>query len=493
MNFVSFIVRGAHGPQQEYRRDNYDPDSVKVVGNTGTFSGKTVTSEKGKYAETTIDGAVKVKTVVDKIRSEAKSFWSEQHQNCMITFTVTLIGGIAGIAGAIALGVLCPHLLPVALAVGAVALGIFAGSFFFLYRGLEAKHQLAQWHDPVANTLEQRQLVKEKGFYYAFISDLKEKNILHPKEVEGLWHNSMEDYYDKFTSILPDSKSGKVSLIREFMTKSPLNQKAFAHTFGSEAAGAKDFKELSDTFGSVKVQYQDIRRQTEDFRHSVRAEKERALNENNRQRDSMLVPYQALIVPRRMALQLRSVSTQGIIKTGRAALNRISTTSHGRRGHVVDRSGRSVVGSRSGRSVVGSRQFERDIVAQRIVLQGINRKLRQLDLMYAAMTAPIQALHRRNVNAINQWAQWELKGIQDGEDEMLLNFFKPIKALLNEYKELNGNYEEQHLVIDHDVNDLVEGIHPMASAPPLEDVYTPPAYNSNWGGVVTESDWGNLS
>lgn len=281
MSFVSYLVYGPYGPQEEYRRDYYEPDAVYSDQSTGNFSGRIVSTRViDKYEEINIDNAITVKTVANDILNDAKGFWSKQYRNCMITFTVTLIGGIFGIAGAVALGTLCPPLLPLALVVGVLALEIFTGSFFFLYRGQEAKHELEQWGDsPVNKICEQRKKVGEKGFD-SLTDDLKGKAV-HPDEYKILWYTEMQNWYENFTSYLPVSPRDKVELIRTFIIDSSLlAREKFVLAFGSEdtctdqslEALCGDFKTLQDRALSICTCFELIKiKLTDDKRYYSKA------------------------------------------------------------------------------------------------------------------------------------------------------------------------------------------------------------------------------
>jgi hypothetical protein len=72
-----------------------------------------------------------------------------------ITFIVTVIGRLTGIAAAIAMGVLSPSLLIPAIAIGMVAISILACSFSVRKRSLEARNELNKWKDPMPNLIEQ--------------------------------------------------------------------------------------------------------------------------------------------------------------------------------------------------------------------------------------------------------------------------------------------------------------------------------------------------
>lgn len=96
-----------------------------------------------------IDRVFKITTISDRILQKSREVWSELQKSTKIIFIATLIGGLAGIAAAVALGVLNPALLIPAIAVGVVALSFFAFSFLALKRSHDAGNELKKWEDPI--------------------------------------------------------------------------------------------------------------------------------------------------------------------------------------------------------------------------------------------------------------------------------------------------------------------------------------------------------
>ena len=200
----------------------------------------------------------------------------------MIHFTVTLIGGIAGISSAIALGIIVPPLFPIALAVGSAGLGTLGFSGFTLCRAKEAKRQLQLWEDPVARAQNQRQNVGREGFHYAYTSKLKD-SVVSQEELQSLWFRDMDKYVERYNGAVVEMPS----LIREFMEKTPIESSPFTYTFGpvapesSASSETRFLKGLSDKFANLKRQYDDIRQQTERSKEGIQREKQRALSQND--------------------------------------------------------------------------------------------------------------------------------------------------------------------------------------------------------------------
>lgn len=486
MSFGQFIIHGAHGPLQKQRRDHYEDDVIETTGSSGSFNGKIKTlSTDDETKQVLIDNTVKVTTVADRVRDQAKGTWSRLKAESHITFTATLIVGLLAGAAAIAIGVVLPPLWPVAVAVGAVALGILAVSFFTLYRAVVAGRQLAQWKDPLPGMQAQRQKVGRLGFDFAYRTNLKD-SIVAPAELKALWFQGMDHYADRFAKIVEGVSTLKVSLVREFMQKAPIASGPFQYTFGavdkSASTELKCLDELSDRFEKINTQFGQVRKQTEKLKQRVNEEKRLALKDNDYQLELMLQPYKMMIEPHKAALLLQKANLEGTLSQYRGQLMAVEGPAHVH-ATVVTPSGHVVPSQRRGHNphVIF---IEGNIKSAECQIRHIDAELLRLDIIYNGMTAPVRQLHRQNERRIETWAGRELDKIREGEDKLLVNFYKPLKALLEDYQNRNASKESD---APKKTEEVPLPLKPKA--PALKKKYEPADYNPSWKDVIDELQW----
>lgn len=156
MSYFNFLLNGVNGLPKQYIRDQYPNPTISYSGHVDNFHGTFIIKQDDKIKIIQIDTVFKVTTISDKVMQNSRKVWGELQISTKITFMVTLIGGLAGIATAAAISLLNPRLVIPAIAVGAFALTIFAFSFFAQKRNLEAENELKKWEDLVINDLIER-------------------------------------------------------------------------------------------------------------------------------------------------------------------------------------------------------------------------------------------------------------------------------------------------------------------------------------------------
>ncbi|NGX43176.1 MAG: hypothetical protein K940chlam7_01467 [Chlamydiae bacterium] len=512
MSYINFLGQGANSPYlKEYHRSNFSEDEVESVGTLNKFNGEikvvdTDKTDRNDGKSVLMDEAVRITTIADAVRNKGKSFWSDAHNAAMITFTATLIGGIAGITAAIIVGALLPTLWPVALAVGLVSLGILGFSFFNLYRAKEAKGQIKQWDDPIPHLQQQRRKAGEsgnEGFHYSYMAQLKDK-IVSPEELKALWYRGMDYFVDRFG---PESVAYAAN-IREFMERAPIEDCPFTYTFGpvpeddedlfssfyeiggpasSEASSELRFlSKLSGQFASLKIQYGRIRSETEGNKASICLERSSRIAANDAQRDANLAPIRRYYNLRTASLRRGVVTLQEEISRARSQIAEFER--RGSRPARVHHRGHVPVGTREMLGLEIARMSRRQISLLEPLRLETEAKLSRLELMYMAMTAPIRELHSRNETNIRCWASGELQKIQAGEDLTLLQFHQPIKELLSKYAHRNDRPGEVDSAGYPEID-----VNPVPSAPPLEEEFELPEYNPEWSEIVGQVDWDKLT
>jgi hypothetical protein len=158
MSYINFLISGV-GSQQHYTRDHYPKNpTIYYSGTADNFEGHIETTKQDDKTKTIlVDKVFTITTLSDKILKKCRNVWSNLQKNTKITFIVTLLGGLAGMAAAVAMGVLSSSLLIPAVGVGAVALAIFAFSFLSLKRSSDAANELKKWTPPAKDLIKKCQ------------------------------------------------------------------------------------------------------------------------------------------------------------------------------------------------------------------------------------------------------------------------------------------------------------------------------------------------
>jgi hypothetical protein len=476
MNFASYLYHGANGPNQRLCRSQYPKDMIQSVGTSNKFHGTlgTVTKLGETQQEAVIDSAVKVTTVAQKIRDQAKHFWNRMKNSSYITFTAFLVTGILAGGAAIAVGAALPELWVVAAAVGTAALVILGIAGFVLSRAIAADKRLSEWKkDPIVTTQNNRKNVGLEGFYKAFASKYK-GSIVSGEELQRLWSEDMDRYVDRFTNggLLRDST--KVSMVREFIKKSPIGNAALNYTFDVVEA---PIHQVNTKFESVKSSADAIKRQSRILKEKINSKRRSALRDNDSRRDALLLPYRRMVEPQQFRLtseinRLRmSLAGQRNRVSQLSVRNARPTTVVGRRGHVIPN------------QRVVLMQVHQDIQMGEMRLRQLEGELSNINMIYRAMTLPILHMHARNESKIRHWASGEIKKIEMDEDKLMKKFFNPIQEILREYA--NRDKEQPIKVVK--IQEEVEVLN--LETPPLEVKYEPVQYSDSWQGVIEEFEW----
>ncbi len=497
MSYVNFLGEGVYGKQADFRRDAYPKDKIEATGTSHQYLGATAVSPigTGNTKEAVIDQAVKVTTVADHVREEAKDLWGGLKDACFGTFTGTLIVGIAAGVASVLTGCLLPPLWPVAVAVGIVALAILGFSIWNVCRAVEAKEELSQWSDPLPGYQQERVLVGQKGVYHAYKNNFKGK-FVSEEELKALWFTTMDRWVDRYAAHIPQD-SVRLFDIRTFMEECPLKGQVMDYTFtlpsGVEEEEMELLRELSKKYQALKGGYDSVRLQTEALKTKIRTEQSSKLLQNDQWLHASLAPYEALLYAQKMALIAQKTKYNQVIIAYESSRPVYSHQHfHPHAGGVQTVGGHVIVGQ-GHRSHLphGHLALTHDlnpivplhVVQARSGLLEINAKLAKMDLVFAAMTAPIRSVHAQNKAKVNAWANGELAKIQASEDQTLLKFYPPIEALLDAYKNRKskeGAAEEIEAEVEIPVN---------PEAPEIRDEYEVAAFDPSWSEFIYEVDW----
>lgn len=485
MSFASYLYNGSAGPNSQYCRQHYPKGEVKSIATTNKYFGKlgAATEIENTREEVVIDGAVKVTSVAQKVRENAAAFWKKAKSGSFISFTAVLITGVLAGGAAIAIGVALPELWIVAASVGGVALPMLALSIFLLTRAVQAGKKLKEWNDdPVANAQKDRIRIGKEGFYLAYSENLKGK-IVSEEEIQALWYRDMDQYVDRFNEGESYHDSRKVSMVREFMTKSPLATAALNYTFGEVD---QSIEIVNEKFESLKNNADVIRRDSQVLKGKIQAKKNQEMAKNDRRRNELLRPYELMVKPRRVLLEDRIFSLRTNLPSQRSELNQLSSRGvlvgrrvdvrHGR--HLPSR--QTVVHTVSPAAIS---QLSTNIRSQESELRRLENELVRVNTIYLAMTLPIKNMHAQNELKIKGWARREIQKVDIDEDKLMKKFFVPIQELLKEYASRNSEkpVEAEGLSEPVEVVDL--------NTPPMETKYEPVKYDNAWQEVIDQLEW----
>ncbi|MEI8366463.1 MAG: hypothetical protein WCF65_08620 [Parachlamydiaceae bacterium] len=203
-----------HQNQQHFFHRNdpmYPQDKVLVIRPTHQYSGNITQTMEGvkssAISSRTIDGALVVESVAEKVRVAAINYFDSSAQNVAVeqkTFESARSQGYVAIALGVTTGILggvglaASFLIP-PLAISLIAFGVLATAVGAnqsiknqnILNGLQRNLSTLEtekklWKDPVHHVIEQRQLCGSQGFSYVFNQRLK-NTIVHPEEVRSLW------------------------------------------------------------------------------------------------------------------------------------------------------------------------------------------------------------------------------------------------------------------------------------------------------------------
>ena len=453
MSFSNFMINGLSGQQGIHLRSGYPADVV--VANTGRagFDGEEFWQEDDAGKMVSIDSVVRVNTVSDQVRREERSIWKGHKKDCLILFSVTLIGGVAAAVAAVAASTVFPLMLGVVILASIVSFNLLGISGFTFYRYVQSKDQHNQWKDPLPNLIEERKRVGVEGFGYAFRNQLKGKLVTNA-EIQDLWHSQMEKTKLNLLGLIPGLSINHAPIIKEFFCSGLLSDQKLSYAFSEEGI-PQNIGFLSERYEALHAQYSQLKSMTEQMQRSIKNQKRESHLANDRQRDLQLAPW----------IRWFNVNYQQPLER-----------------EVV------VLQTRSkGAYIFAGPSNDCDSY------NDLDPRFSQMQMVFDAMTAPIRELHARNQQQINDWANGELQNIQQNEDGQLGLFFNPIAQLVSQYI----REEEEFQVPIAEFGQQPERLYPdlsedfAPSSPPLEENYQPPGYNPEWNSVVGEVDWEN--
>lgn len=261
MNFISFLLRGAQMNEGKYDRFNkqlYTQDSTEIVANAAVktkFVGEItnnlqIDSQTPAQSIRTIDGVVKVISVLDVTRKELHDFWKNKVIKSL-TFAVASIAAGGGVITLVATRAL-PALLGTATAIGLVGLAILCS-----LRSKEAFKQMQYWKDPISDYQNKRMqiAVEENPFAYIFKNQFKGA-LASPAEVKFFWDNWSHAFFTKYNAAetITDKE------IDDFFAFNPLgaSELQYAKT-GQPEDENQIINGLSVSFNQIKDTYRDAK------------------------------------------------------------------------------------------------------------------------------------------------------------------------------------------------------------------------------------------
>lgn len=463
MSYYQFLIRGLAGDQQQYLRTNHAPDEVAAVHGQSGFQGDVFTfqnlggNQNLDRKSLTIDSVIQVNTVSDQIRSDNQSFWHYQRKQSKITFIGTLIGGVSSVFAAVAANAAFPPMLGVVILTSFLALAFFSVSGLSFYRYLQASNEYKKWDDPIPGLIEQRKQAGMKGYQYAYKRQLKGK-LVTQQEIQELWYADMEKAKADFFSAFKPLSALNGEKVRKFFQNGLLSNNKLSYAFSDQVPD--QLLGLSQRYEQLFTQYALLQKCSEQQLQAINQQRNGRLLENDRQRDWQLIPWrQWFDVNYRQPLLKRrncAAHNQGIYRRGE-------------------------------RQIPGHDAHQRN--------RNLDWELKRLEGIYLAMTAPIYALHERNRQSINSWADREIQQLKNNQNHQLQCFTEPVIDLIKQFEAIQCQERSFYAQNQRDEWGFQEFSYPniyesySPSAPDLEADYQAPQYREEWKETIGKVDW----
>lgn len=255
MGFFNYIHSGPRESFEPFRRDHYEVDTPpQVISDTVTDFSGTITSvqDDGERKSVVIDRIVQIERISDQIFKSAKETWSRLALFGTITSVITIVAGAASLAGAIALGILLPPLLLVALAVGLVACAAIGFGAFTSYRTHQARGELALWKDPIEKAIEERRAARQ-GFFHVQKQDLKGK-VVSQQETTKLWKEAIQVSKERFRSLEQENPQAQGKAVEEFFKADLLDSSAVRYAFPHNPPNIQDYYALHTRYCGISIE-----------------------------------------------------------------------------------------------------------------------------------------------------------------------------------------------------------------------------------------------
>ncbi len=230
-----------------------------------------------------VDNAIQVKGSSDAKRQEMVNYWGEN-------YTITLVSGIVSLVVGLGCGVAAFFVPPIWLKVVCTVVAVVTLVFSILsfYRSSEASGEIEAWNvHPAKEVAEKRLQAYQQGLFFAKRCALKEKEVLHPEEIQVLYRASCDAMNRSIFQANGQNDQAQVRFAEQFLHENPLDIEAIDYAFGEHPK----LTAYSTQFARYRSDIQNIQGHTEQQRTQVNKEREQLLREAHIKETIQLKPY----------------------------------------------------------------------------------------------------------------------------------------------------------------------------------------------------------
>jgi hypothetical protein len=431
MGFISYLREGVNIANQEHRRCNpiYQKDQAQVIGRaTYQYDGKITSQEKNdRVYKCILDGTVEVLTVTNEVRSRQLDFW-KQYKVYSLNFGISgLVLAAAGTISGIATKTLLVGSLVVPTPVIGAAIAVVGVAFAILgfHRRKQAHKQYLAWQDPLPAYQAQRRQAGEIGFSHVFSHQLK-GTLIHPNECHQLWEIWSQHTMSSYQGISVSHRYSPevVPSIKKFFNSNPLDSQAIAYAFNNVKPVPQHIQDLSQFYQDVKRSYSDVRAKATSIKEEIRSEEAQLINKNEIERAVWLAPAQFV----------RDLWKQ---KAKDRQLEKIRLY-HNAYQQQLYHIGHRRISSQEKREAENKAYHDYN---QQPAVQEANREYdlecNRYDILYNIAVTPIHNKFNHNRGRIKNWADWQVRRINQQEDQQISDFAQDVREIAQAYRNVS--------------------------------------------------------
>lgn len=301
---LSFSTSAEELNQEKYQRsittvggyDHNHPEMEKNVHGLMESRIQPISDGKGQFAESVVDGCIKVKGVAANFTQYQAEEWKKKEAENLAGRNKA--GIIAGVVA------LCASLLPAfdkkngTAASLIIAISIIVGGIFAYISHSRASHAAKEadaWknYSPALEAAKERTEAYKTGFLYAYSNQLKiEKegaphSILHSLEVQGMYEKYFPEFYGKLRAGMPANDKEQEIWINGFLSSNPIAPALLKYGL---AEIPPHLQAASEDFYRFYLMWQNHRGSIRDRQYQIRLEAAKKIAEHEEHKQKILKP-----------------------------------------------------------------------------------------------------------------------------------------------------------------------------------------------------------
>lgn len=469
MSFIAYLKQGIQVGDNSYNRFNsiYPQDRAIALRASHQYEGKVTSQEtRDQLSERILDQAIEVFTVTDEVRAPKLDFWKRRSVQ---SFRLGISGlglTVGGTGSAIAAYSLLAGTLAVAIPVagGALAVTGVALAILGFYRSSQAEDQSQAWTDPLVAYQAHRQKALLVGFPHVLAHHLK-GSLVHPEESLQLWrewsYREMSSYQQMPVESFPSSEV--IGRIKKFFQNNPLAAEAMHYAFDGVASVPQNIQDLSRFYEQMKASYSNVRAEAAKARRKIEEERGQLIRQNEANRQAWLAPAQ--LVRESMKSEAHQQKWRAI-QPFKNDLDRIITDINRRFSK-----GELDVQQKNNEMAKAQHNYHHHPIV-RAAEQEYQAKCRKYELLYQLAAAPIHLKFDHDKRKIENWAENEIRKINEKENKEIGYFAKDVQGVAQAFVDRTNYNRMQEQMMQQ------EGLYPHLE--PFTDwntAYPRPAFN----------------